>query len=387
MGECGFSKVGNSSRPPDAERRVRVLEACLETISEAVAVAGEDGRIELVNPGFEALTGYSAADVIGLPLDRLRDSGRDRAALADLAQALEAGRVWTGGLTCVRRDGRRLDTEQTVRVARRAGRGSGNVILAIRDATERNGLLRAANRAAAAKLEFTAMITHELRTPLTAIKEGVELVSDGLAGPLKPTQAEFLELAVRNVNRLNRVIDQLLDYALLERGRQSASFAFHDMNQVAAAAVSKHRAAARRVGAEITLRTSSDLPPVRMDRKHVQQVLTNLIDNAVRYCEGRSIDVSIRKDGDRGIATVADRGPGISPENLGRVFDAYVQLSAGPEREVGGAGLGLAICRKLVSLHGGAIWATSAPGEGAAFHVALPLASPAASEGGIARSG
>ncbi len=215
------------------------------------------------------------------------------------------------------------------------------------------------------------MVSHELRTPLTAIKEAVDVVADGTAGEVNKTQADFLTLAKRNVDRLHRLINDTLDFSKLERGEFNIEFGPRDLNALVAETVAQQRLAAGKQGLRLELALDGRLPPVRMDPDRISQVLTNLIGNAIRYGESGWIEVVTTRSGDEVVVRIQDTGPGIPEDKLNNIFDAFVQLSTGPGRRSGGTGLGLAICKKIIELHGGRIWVESEVGEGSAFSFSL----------------
>jgi signal transduction histidine kinase len=231
------------------------------------------------------------------------------------------------------------------------------------------------------KSEFTSMVSHELRTPLTAIKEAIDIVEDETAGPINKNQADFMQLAKRNVDRLHRLINDTLDFSKLERGEFCLRVGSHDLNALTREIVMQQQLAAQKQGFQLEMSADETLDDLQIDPDRISQVLANLIGNAIRYCERGWIEVSTRRQDDEAIVKIQDTGPGIPSEDLKHIFEAFVQLSTGPGRRVGGTGLGLAICKQIVELHGGRIWVESEVGRGSAFYFALPLrAGPARSQ-------
>ena len=155
----------------------------------------------------------------------------------------------------------------------------------IRDITERKRMLQTLQQAVMVKSEFTSMVSHELRTPLTAIKEAVDVVADGTAGDVNKHQADFLQLAKRNVDRLHRLINDTLDFSKLERGEFHLELADHELNALASEIVAQQRLAATKQRLRLEFAPDPELPPVRMDPDRISQLLINLISNAIRYCD------------------------------------------------------------------------------------------------------
>jgi len=263
--------------------------------------------------------------------------------------------------------------EQTIAPIRNSDGLTTSYVAVAHDITERNRMVAAMERAMMVKGEFTSMVSHELRTPLTAIKEAIDIVADETAGPTNQNQAEFLQLAKRNVDRLHRLINDVLDFSKLERGESRLRHALHDLNALTREIVTQQQLAAEKQGLRIDLSVDEGIGLVPMDDDCISQVLVNLIGNAIRHGGSGRIEVSTTRRNGEAIVKVQDKGPGIPGNEMERIFDAFVQLSTGPGRRVGGTGLGLAICKQIIELHGGRIWVESEAGRGSAFYFSLRL--------------
>lgn len=229
----------------------------------------------------------------------------------------------------------------------------------------------------AIKSDFTSMVSHELRTPLTAIKEGIALVLDGTAGPLEPEQREFLGLAEKNVKRLARLINDVLDYAKLEAGKIAYLMEENDLREIVREVVDAQRPVAR----ERKLSLSMSLPPsaarALCDRDRITQVLTNLVGNALKFTQRGGVSVGVEESDGAVTVRVTDTGEGIPAEEMGRLFKRFEQIPRNGKRAVGGTGLGLAISKGIVEGHGGEIRAESESGKGSVFSFTLPRRRPA----------
>ncbi|WP_437331444.1 ATP-binding protein [Sorangium sp. So ce394] len=293
------------------------------------------------------------------------------------AQAVAALRS-AGNLTVLERPVRELTLVTAVQAALRARRRQ----LEVRDLVERERASRQAAEtarqqaedASRVKDEFLANVSHELRTPLNAIL----LWTHQLTGNPASAQdvARGLLAIERSARAQSRLVEDLLDLARMASGKLRLSLQDVDLTQIAEAAVEVVRAAAeaRRIQIEVAL--AAGLGRARADPERMQQVLWNLLSNAVKFTPpGGQVRLSIRRDGGEVRIEVADTGRGIRPELLPHVFERFRQHDAATQRRHGGLGLGLAICRQLVELHGGTLSADSrGEGLGAVFTVALPLA-------------
>lgn len=225
----------------------------------------------------------------------------------------------------------------------------------------------------AIKSDFTSMVSHELRTPLAAIQEGISIVLDETAGSLNHGQKEFLNIAKSNVERLNRLINDVLDFSKLESRKMTFRISAHDINRIIRDTVclQKHAAEGKKLYLETVL--EEGLPRIDCDPDRITQVLSNLISNAVKFTAAGGITISSRKDGqEKGIiVAVQDTGAGIKDEDVGRLFQKFQQISK--DSGAGGTGLGLAICKEIIGQHGGRIWIESAFGRGSAFKFSIPV--------------
>jgi signal transduction histidine kinase len=224
----------------------------------------------------------------------------------------------------------------------------------------------------AIKSDFTSMVSHELRTPLTAIKEGIAIVLDGTAGELNVNQKEFLSTAKKNVDRLNRLINDVLDFSKLESKKLAFQMRKSDINEIINEVVSIQRSVAEEKGLYIKSELDPGIPRIELDSDRINQVLNNLVSNAIKFTSKGGITIYTSKDEkeDTVITHIQDTGEGIKKEDLPKLFQKFQQLS----RHKRGTGLGLAICKQIVEQHGGSIWVESEYGKGSKFKFTLPIA-------------
>jgi len=229
---------------------------------------------------------------------------------------------------------------------------------------------RAAEAKSSAKDEFLAMLGHELRNPLSAISSASSLLGMPGAGAESVGRARLI--IQRQTQHLSRIVDDLLDLSRAMSGKILLSRKRIDISTLVAACLDTFRATGRTAGYTI----GADLQPgwVDGDSTRLEQITTNLIDNALKYTPaGGTIDIAIAPEGEDVVLTVRDSGVGIAPDLLPQVFDVFVQGAISIDRSQGGLGIGLSLVRRLVELHGGTVSATSGgPGSGSTFQIRLP---------------
>jgi PAS domain S-box-containing protein len=220
------------------------------------------------------------------------------------------------------------------------------------------------------KTEFLSIVSHEFRTALTGIQGFSELIRDG---GLEPDEVRAYGGYIFNdADRVNRLIGDMLDLDRMESGRMSIRTADVDINEVLSDAIA-------RAGSSPTVEFKADLDPrlpiVVGDRDRLIQVVSNLVNNAVKYSpDGGTVTLSSRSEGGFALISVTDTGVGIPPDEIGHVFERFRRVRSGAAQSIPGTGLGLTIVKQIVEMHGGKIWVESAVGHGSAFHFTLPLA-------------
>lgn len=234
---------------------------------------------------------------------------------------------------------------------------------------ERAKLLKAYN----IKSDFIATVSHELRTPLTVMQCNIDIVSDGTAGPLNDKQKNFLGIAINNVGRLGRLINDILDLSKLEGGKVKYKIIKGNLNEMINSVVKSYETVAQKKGLKLYERLDPFLPLVDIDQDRVNQVLYNLMTNAMKFTQNGSITVESKKDGNRVMVTVEDTGGGIQTEEMHKLFERFEQIRAAGAPKAEGTGLGLAICKQIIEQLGGEIWAESEYGKGSRFIFTLPL--------------
>lgn len=379
----GISQVENL-----LHERTATLQALLHGVRDyAIYTLTPEGRISSWHLGAELMMGYSAEDAVGMSFAAIFTP--EDCALGQPEQELEVAirhGEYKGEGQRVRRDGSRFDVA-VVLTALRGPRGEllGFLKLtqditarragerALAEALRASQLARAeAERASHYKGEFLATLSHELRTPLSAILGWAHVLDRGVfdAATLK----HGLDAIARNARQQVQLIEDLLDMTRIETGQMRLDMQRIELGAVLAVAVDSALPTATARGLVLRPRFGADPGWVMGDAARLQQVVGNLLDNAMKFTpRGGRVEVSLTRSGDRLLVTVADTGQGIEPAFLPRLFDRFQQQDATTTRRHGGLGIGLAIVRQLVLRHGGSVEAHSAgPGRGATFIITLP---------------
>ena len=328
---------------------------------EGICLLDTEGVVRAWNPALERITGYGAATVMGRrwsDVIAIRDQSENRVVGDELVavgpdEELEV--LTKGGPS-------RWVT--TVSGPLGEAEGGGWVVL-VRDVT-------AEHEVEAAKSDFLSTISHELRTPLTTIKGSLQILGRGRAHISDELQDQMVGVTTRGAERLERLVMNLLAVSQIESGTMAV---FPD--KVDLIPIVRERIKSLLLDHPQTILDVPDEPLiVRADRERVSHVVEHLLENAANFGAQGEIKVEVTHDGGYARLSVSDAGPGIAPENHERIFERFVRLGEVLTRETQGAGIGLFIAKRSVEAMGGRIWVESKLGEGATFHVSIPMAHP-----------
>jgi signal transduction histidine kinase len=243
------------------------------------------------------------------------------------------------------------------------------IILQNRNLQDANQKLRQVDQM---KTEFLANISHELRTPLSVIIAYTEAMRDGLVG--EEDRRHFLDVIADNGDHLLRLINDLLDLSKLEVSEAMLSFSLSHIHDVVRSLWPKVVEAAGQKRIEVAFTPGYEIPVVYIDNRRITQVFLCLVQNAIKFTDaGGRVEVSTLRSGEGVVIQVRDTGAGISEEQIPHIFDTFRQLDGSSTRRWGGLGIGLAIARHIVELHGGKIWVDSKRGEGSTFAFSIPI--------------
>jgi len=238
------------------------------------------------------------------------------------------------------------------------------------------------------KTDFVNMVSHELRSPLTTIKASVKMIAEEVLGPISQDQKEVLRLALNNIERFGRLINELLDISKIEAGKLDLENVTFSLRDALAKTVKTLKRPAQEKGLDLILQVDTQVADlVEGDSARLRQIIVNLIGNALKFTSTGGVTLSVQKESqDAGHTTirfsVIDTGIGIPPDKQKEIFSSFTQADNSITRKYGGTGLGLTISRRLVELLGGRIWVESKPGIGSSFHFTARLGLPAGTKQG-----
>jgi signal transduction histidine kinase len=248
---------------------------------------------------------------------------------------------------------------------------------------ERTAALAAAMENAQAadriKSAFLATMSHELRTPLNSIIGFTGIMLQGLAGPLNPEQHKQMSMVQGSARHLLALINDVLDISKIEAGQLMLSITSFELNESIEKVVKLISPLAERKGLNLKLEIANDIATATTDQRRLEQVILNLLNNAVKFTEKGHVGISCRIEDDQYCLSVSDTGIGIQPQYLQEIFQPFHQIDTGLKRKYEGTGLGLPICKKIVEMMGGAIEVESRWGQGSTFTIRFPINSGALS--------
>jgi two-component system phosphate regulon sensor histidine kinase PhoR len=332
----------------------------LGSMIEGVAVISARERVLYSNRAFSQILGLEGQAVEDRPLiEMVRHTGL----LAVIKEALRAEKQESSEIVVGTVRPRSFAVTAT---PLRAGGASG-AVLVLHEITELRRLERV-------RQDFVANVSHEFRTPLTAIQGFAEtLLSGALEDPAN--RRRFVEIIRDHATRLARLTEDLLELSRIEAGELKLEFQPVSVQQLVDSCVETASLKARAKELTLKVNVPEGLPTVRGDANRLQEVLQNLLDNAVQYTPcGGNIEVTAADSADQIVITVSDTGIGIPQAEQSRIFERFYRVDAARSREAGGTGLGLSIARHIVEAHGGRIWVESTVGEGSRFHFSIPAA-------------
>jgi PAS domain S-box-containing protein len=360
--------------------------ALLDLAHDAIVVRDMTGQITFWSRGAEFMYGWRSQEAVGKQaFDLLRTELPERAEAVD-ATFLREGR-WEGEAVQHKRDGTRAVVDSRWSLQRDAAGVAIRVLsidnditerkradVEIRALTERDQMRQAQMRF---KDEFLSNVSHELRSPLTAIKQFTSILLGGIAGDLNNAQREYQQIVLKNINQLQAMIGDLLEVTQLETGKFSLALEAVSLTDAVNDAFATLQVTARTKGVTLSGDVPPDLPPVHADQTRLRQILTILVDNAVKFTpQGGAVTIRGRwlaEDPRFLRVDVRDTGCGIGEEARERIFERLYQVAEPAQAGRKGLGLGLYICKELVTRQGGGIWVTSQPGRGSTFSFTLPV--------------
>jgi len=349
------------------------LDNIIRSMAEALIVVDEQLTITSVNDAVCQMLAYQQEELIGEPIKKICSCQNSQLSEEEFSQRVKEGSLMSHEMCFRTKDGRAIPVLMSISLMRDEQGRLRCIICTARDITERKLAEEKIKEAAEMKSKLTSTVSHELRTPMAAIKTGISIILDGLAGEINDEQKDILDTARKNVDRLARLINNVLDFQKLDAGKVKFNFADNDINEVARESYRAMRSLAEAKGLNFKLSLEENLVRIRFDRDKIIQVLSNLLNNAIKFTEKGSITVTTQRVPGGIRVAVSDTGIGITQEDIPKVFHSYEQIQRPGGKKQLGTGLGLAICKEIISRHEGSIWVESELGKGSTFYFILPL--------------
>lgn len=371
----------------------RRWQSLLDNVQLIVVGLDSQGYVEYINPFFLKLTEYTEEEVLGKSWFDHFIPASNRLELSKSFQKIISNNLlnYYKNKIITKSGAERIVSWNNTLLKNREGQPIGTISIG-EDITERYELERM-------KAEFISIVSHELRTPLTSMQAGLSLLHNNIITPSSPEGKITLDIVMTGVNRLVRLVNDILDLERLESGKINLEIQHFDVTILIDTAIAQMQDLANEGG--ITLERHLQPYEVNADPDRLLQVLINLISNAIKFSPtGSKIEVSVtleqshasneinltkpilsKQKGDKKaingdkvlLFTIQDQGRGIPQDNLETIFERFKQVDSSDSREKGGTGLGLAICRSIIQQHGGHIWAESCLGQGSTFYFTIPI--------------
>jgi PAS domain S-box-containing protein len=337
------------------------LRGILSSVAEGIIAVDAEGRVSLINPQAAALLQIRNLSAVGSSIDELPLPAN---VVQQFGQCLLTNEMCSVEFALAQPQ--RYLVLQVAPVQQGGGSERWGAVAVLRDVTE-------ARRLEQMRRRFISDASHEIRTPLTAIGGFASAIADGTA-ETEDERTRSASRIVREVGRLNRLVNDLLDLSRIESGAEKLDLEEVDLSDIIRGTVEGLESEIRERGISVEMELSDDLPRVQADPDRVYQVLVNLVSNALRFNrpEGRITISARRVDGFVRVA-VSDTGSGIAADQIPQIWERFYRAEASRDRQAGGTGLGLAIVRSIVELHGGSVAAESEVDKGSTFSFTLPI--------------
>lgn len=377
----------------------------IRSMVDLLVVVGPKGRIRMVNPALLNQLGFNERELLGKDIDSIfdiqgRDSGKPR---SNITRALlRRGFISDYEMEYRKKDGDVVPVLFSGAVMRDSKGGFEGIVGIAKDITERkqaqliiedkNKELEEANKQLIAKeklermnrelqakydvqREFSSTISHELRSPLASIKLALDIVLSGTTGELSDNQKDFLTKAKVSVDRLKRLINEILDLSKLESGKITLKKEKNNINNIIQEVVEIQAPVAEDKNLYLRMDLDKNISELEFDSDKIIQVLNNIVVNSLKFTDDGGVTVETKHFKDEGYLRIAvrDTGEGIKEDDMKKLFQKFQQLGDPATRKTGGTGLGLAICKEIIEQHGGKIWAESEFQKGSTFYFTLLL--------------
>ncbi|TET59848.1 PAS domain S-box protein, partial [Candidatus Aerophobetes bacterium] len=346
------------------ENELKIKEEAIASSVNAITLADLRGNLTYVNRAFLHMWGYSDdKEVLGKPIARFLDT---QGKAAELIEALRNKKNWMGELAAKRKDGSTFDVQLLASIVENEAGRAICIMASVIDITERK-------RIEQMKDDFVSLASHELRTPLTSIVGYVDLILGEDVGKINKEQKEFLQIISQNTQRLEALINDVLDIEKIESGRIKLKREKVNLIELVEASVNTFRVMAENKNLQLEKEIKAPELEVLGDSDRLSQVISNLLSNAIKYTKEGRVKVAAQAKGRFASVTVEDTGLGMKQEDLRNIFSRFFRSEDSYVKKTTGSGLGLSIAKATIERHNGDMKVESKLGVGSKFEVILPL--------------
>lgn len=365
------------------EEKVRELDKfkkkILDNAGVAINILDKEGNIMNVNRGSETLFGWAEEDVKGEPHSIFYKKEDTELLAKTMKQAFAKGE-YKAEVTLVKKNKNEFPAHLTLTPVEDDHGSITALIEIVNDLTQLKKAERVIKQQLeklkeldAMKEEYFYATSHEFKTPLTTIMSLTKLLLDGKIGSLTKEQKEALELVYCDTRRLRGAVQRILDIAKIESGKMVYHMDKVDIEPIVDEIISTLRILSGSKGIIVNKSVEGGLPHVTADKDRLEMAIENLMNNAIKFTPpGGRIDIRAKRDGDSILVEIQDTGIGIPPEDKDKVFEKYYQVKNGQTENVGGSGIGLVICKRIIEAFKGRLWVESNLGEGSTFKFTIP---------------
>ncbi len=352
----------------------------IENTEEMMMITDKEGRIEYVNPAFEKITGYKLEEIQGKTPRILKSGYHPDEFYKNLWETILSGKSWSGLIVNRKRDGREYTEEMLISPIKNEKNEIISFVAVKKDVTERikaeEELRKArlkAEESERIKSNFLSMMSHEVRTPLNVILGFIDILKNAIDSEEFPEKEHIFSVIQRNSKRLINLINDIIDISRIESDELKLNFDIHNVKNLIEKVLEEYEVEARNKGLELIKESDSEDIYIKVDEIRFKQILSNLLSNAIKFTSKGTVTVSTKVSDNKVYILVKDTGIGIPKEFIPHLFEFFRQAEEGYNRNFEGAGLGLAITKKLVTMMNGEIYVESEQNIGSTFTIIFPL--------------
>ncbi|MBE3136899.1 MAG: PAS domain S-box protein [Thermoplasmata archaeon] len=352
----------------------------IQNSKDSIAMIDLKGNVMFANKATEKLTGYTLSEGVGMNMKKITPIRYWPKSYKALQKEKKGEAIPYFESVIKRKDGKLIQVETGGQPILKDGKVAGVQIIT-RDITERKNAEEKIKRQNIQlkkldniKTDFLNTTSHELRTPVASIKGYIQMLLKQTLGEITEEQKKALEVLLRNTNRLDHLIQDILDISRLESGTMKFITEKTDATKMVKEVAETMQIPADLKGIKINVDIQKGIPDLMIDQERMKQVLMNLVDNAIKFSpDGSMIHIKTRKEKEDVLFEVQDFGRGIPKNKQNKIFERFYQVDSGIDRKFGGVGLGLTISKKIIDTYGGQIWVDSTIGKGSSFKFSVPL--------------